>query len=201
MTIRALILALALGITATPSTGRGQPDEWTSSRLHIEVLLSALSYDRALRQLEGDTIQIGVLYSPDNEESVLASNTVIATLNELAHEMTFLGKTIVILGIPLSETESGLGQSIGEGLAALYMAPGLSDRSVDRVTLITRQQGVVTMTGVERYVELGVSLGVTVRQDRPKILINYPASKAEGARFSSQLLQLADVLGREEVDP
>lgn len=75
----------------------------------------------------------------------------------------------------------------------LYFTPL---RSIDLRELLarTRANGIRTMTGVPEYVEIGVAVGLTVERDRPRILINLEASRAEGSDFSSQLLKLARVI-------
>ncbi len=79
------------------------------------------------------------------------------------------------------------------GVQVLYFAPL---RSIDLRELLarTRAQGIRTITGVPKYVEIGVAVGVTVERDRPRIIINREASRSEGSDFSSQLLKLARVI-------
>ena len=48
------------------------------------------------------------------------------------------------------------------------------------------------------YVEAGLSVGLDIERDRPQIVVNLEASRAEGADFGAQLLKLARVLGRSE---
>lgn len=52
----------------------------------------------------------------------------------------------------------------------------------------------MTFTGVPKYVEQGIAVGIGIQDRKPKIHINLSASKAEGAEFSSQLLKLAEIV-------
>jgi hypothetical protein len=47
---------------------------------------------------------------------------------------------------------------------------------------------------VPDYVGAGCAVGIGTEGEKPLIIINLPAAKAEGADFSSQLLQLAKVI-------
>jgi hypothetical protein len=47
---------------------------------------------------------------------------------------------------------------------------------------------------MERYVHEGLAVGITVHDNKPKIVVNLPSSKAEGASFSSKLLNLASII-------
>jgi hypothetical protein len=78
-------------------------------------------------------------------------------------------------------------------ISLLYMAPGTS-RAVSEVTRVARALGVTTATGVPDYVRRGVSVGIGVRQDKPEILINLPASRLEGCEFDASLLRIATVI-------
>ena len=43
-------------------------------------------------------------------------------------------------------------------------------------------------------VEAGLAIGVEVQGDKPRIVVNLPAAKAEGTSFGSELLRLADII-------
>ena len=79
----------------------------------------------------------------------------------------------------------------------LYVSP-LPRVDVQQVTSVTRPGRITSLTGVPRYVEDGVSVGLDVEGDRPQIVVNLAASRAEGADFAAQLLKLAHVLGMSE---
>jgi hypothetical protein len=71
-----------------------------------------------------------------------------------------------------------------------YIAPL---RGVDIATVagIARARHIRTTTGVPLYVDAGLSVAIDVRNDRPLIVINVAAARAEGSSFPAQLLQLA----------
>jgi hypothetical protein len=62
------------------------------------------------------------------------------------------------------------------------------------VTSISRQAGVRTVTGVPRYVEGGLGIGIDLKGERPEIVVNLAASRAEGADLDAQLLKLARIV-------
>jgi len=172
-----------------------QPDAWLSSPLHADILMSALSYSRTLKRMPGPTLPVGVLFDPGVEEAVRGSAAVVSRLEALAKRMTFHGKRIVVRGIPLLASDELLEATLRE-VAVVYLVPGLSARDLGRVTAASRRAGVVTASASASFVRRGVSLGITLRLSKPKILVNLAANKAEGADFSSRLLRLAEVIGR-----
>jgi hypothetical protein len=74
----------------------------------------------------------------------------------------------------------------------LYVAP-LRGADVQQLAGVARAAHVTTLTGVVRYVELGLAVGVRLRGDRPRIVVNLAASRLEGAELAAELLKLADV--------
>ena len=64
--------------------------------------------------------------------------------------------------------------------SALYLCPGLED-AVQPISEITRKTSVLTFTGAEPWIKLGVSIGLVARAGKPAIIVNLPVSKQEGA--------------------
>ncbi len=190
----ALLVRLAAPAAAEPPLSDGP---WTRSELHIKVLMSALTYERSLQHADAEVLRIGVLFDPANADSLVASTAVITALEHQAKEMTFRDRPIIISGLPLSDTPR-MRQAMQSRLDVIYLVDGLSRSKLRRVTTLTRELKVISITGVEAYVQRGATLAAVVRKGRPHILIHLGAAKAEGAEFSSQLLQLAEIVGRPE---
>ena len=187
-----LLLVLASTAAAGPPTTDGP---WGQSALHLKVLLSALTYERTLQRSAGDVLRIGVLFDPGNADSLLDSGAVITALEHQAGEMTFRDRALIVSGIPLTDSVR-LRKAVQKGVDVIYLVEGIDSKDLARVLAITRDLKIISITGVETYVRQGVSLGAVVREGHPHVIIHYDAAKAEGAEFSSQLLQLSEIVGR-----
>ena len=82
-----------------------------------------------------------------------------------------------------------------KGISALYLAPG-SAKALPAVLKVSEDLDLTTLTGVPDYVRRGVAVGIGVEQDKPQILINLAAARAEGSDFDASLLRIATVLGQ-----
>jgi len=80
-----------------------------------------------------------------------------------------------------------------ENIDVLYLTQ-LRAVEIGDIAKLSRKKQIVTLTGIPDYVKAGVAVGVDIKEEQPQILINLPASKAEGVDFSSQLLKLAKVI-------
>ena len=83
-----------------------------------------------------------------------------------------------------------------KGVRVLYVSP-LRAVHLEDVTAVSRAARITTLTGVPRYVETGLAIGVDMKGERPEIVINLAASRAEGADLTAHLLKLARVVGDE----
>jgi hypothetical protein len=80
-----------------------------------------------------------------------------------------------------------------QGIDAAYIAP-LRAINVEALFGLMRVKRIRTVTAVDEYVPAGAAVGLSLRGDHAEIVVNLPASRAEGADFSAQLLKLARIV-------
>jgi len=70
-------------------------------------------------------------------------------------------------------------------------------RGVDirEVVGISRARHIKSITVIARYLEAGIAIGLRVRNDKPVIVVNLAAAKAEGSDLTGQLLQVSIIIG------
>ena len=78
-------------------------------------------------------------------------------------------------------------------LDLVYIAP-VRGVPLEEITRASEEQHFRTITGVPRYVDDGIAIGIDLRNDRPLIVINLTAARACGADLSAQVLRLARVV-------
>lgn len=75
-----------------------------------------------------------------------------------------------------------------------YVTP-MRGANIEQIARIARARQIRTMSGLTEYVQIGLSVAIGVRNDRPRIMINLDAARAEGAAYQAQLLQMAEIVG------
>jgi hypothetical protein len=148
-----------------------------------------LSFNRADHSTRTGEYVIGILY----QKNVRASVAVAEAVSALPHALAVNGKKVRFQLLPLgasSDLEQILTRTRPD---ALYVAP-LRSADIDMIAGITRQLDILTMTGVPAYVDDGLSVGLALKSDRPQVCVNLASAKAEGADFSSKLLNIAKVI-------
>jgi hypothetical protein len=163
----------------------------TPVTLHLPTLLKVLTYDRNLRAPGATELVIGVAYQSRNHLSADARDEFLSWLSASGASF-FPGLTVRRVPVDL-DSESDLASVIRTtGIRVLYIAP-LRAYDVNALTAIARSSRVITMTGVSAYLRQGAALAIGVLGDRPRIMINLPASRAAGADYPASLLSLATV--------
>jgi hypothetical protein len=187
------LLCLAAGaVRAGPND-----DPWARSELHLKIIMRALTYEQHLRSDRSDSLMVGVLFEPHRSASVEDASKIIEALESQANKMTFRKRNIVVVGIPLARGKR-LSDALPDDLRVLYVSEAVPEGRLAEVVAATRGRSVISVTGIEAYVRKGITLGAILRKGRPLLMVNYASALAEGASFSTQLLQLAEVIGRED---
>ena len=160
--------------------------------VQVELISKILTFNRSLSPRNGDTIVVAILYQkifrPSN-----TTKTDFLNFTDSGKLRVFGGLPYRVLALEITSTLREIASTMLDLIDVLYVTPL---RSVDMNDLktMTRRKQILTVTGVPEYVEEGLALGIDMKGQKPQILINLPAAKAEGADFSSGLLNLARVI-------
>ena len=183
------LLGLALGASRVPLAAQEMP---VPVEVQVPLLLKILTFDRALTGV-ADPLVVGIVFQRHNRASA-------AVEQEVRIRLAAAARPVRIVGIDLDETPDLRAALLRGGVQVLYVAP-LQAVSISTLTAATRGESVVSVTGVPRYVDQGLAVGIDLKDMRPKIVVNLAASRAEGAAFSAQLLNLARLTGPKTLEP
>lgn len=155
------------------------------------LLLKILQFDRSLPQRAGQEIVIGVVYQGRFRASARACEEMRKVARSAENER-IAERHIHIVELDLERVK--LRDSLDSlNVNVVYVTP-LRATDITTITDITREMHITTVTGVEDYVRQGLAVGLGLYQEKPRVLVNLEASRAEGADFSSRLLSLAQVV-------
>jgi hypothetical protein len=174
------ILLTAVFIAATGSVSAAVPVE-----MQLALFSKIWKLDRNFDST--GVVTLVIVYQAGFRDSLLVKDDVVATVQRLK---------LPIHCIPLEVgSEELLRKRLTEINAAVVYVTPLRSVNVAEIARISRTRGLRTITGVPEYVEDGIAVGIGERKDRPLIIINLQGSRAEGSDYSSQLLQLARIVG------
>jgi hypothetical protein len=158
----------------------------------FSFLARVLTYDRNLKDRAGDQVVIGILY----EEGFSPSREAMYDLAQAIRRSSIKrirGMTVSYLPIAIDGGLPSHGDLADQGVTVVYVTP-LQGVEISAIVELCRTNHLTSSTGIQEYVEAGLTVGLVPNGLRPPVLINLPAAAEEGADFSSQLLKLARVL-------
>ena len=175
--------------------------------IQLALFSRALKYEQSLHTRVGaDTLVVGVVYQKDTDRSFTVGSEVMKTLASLDKfgryafryvPIDLSGGTDLAMADSVNKTRydtAGLSNKIStHNIGLLYIAP-LRNVDPETVTTIARARQILTMTGVPHYVRSGMSIGVDMENDRPRLLFNPQAIRAEGANFSATILRIGSTV-------
>ena len=183
-------LGAALGFGAAPAHGLGAVDDMdVPVTRQVPLLTRVLSFDRSL---EGSApLVVAVVYQGQNRASRQAHDAFFRALS--SRTPTVHGRSIQLVSVEMSSGGSLTTRLRRVGADVAYVAP-VRGVDVGAVARSANRAGVLTLTGVRRYVGDGVAVGIGLRDGRPEILLNRRAASDAGADLSARLLQLATIV-------
>ncbi len=160
-------------------------------KLQLALFFKILPFDRNLKDRVGDEIVIAVFYQNKIGMSYDAKEELLKMVKESSVKK-IEGIPLRFVSIDIEETD--LKEAITrDNVDILYITP-LRAVEIEKIANLSRAKKITTLTGVPDYVESGLAVGVGIKGEKPQIIINLKAAKAEGADFSANLLKLCRVI-------
>jgi hypothetical protein len=183
-----LLLVLVLGLGSVPGAhAEGSASEKIARKALI--VLRVLAYDRALASR-----------APGNEITVLIVNAPTAAGRAdrdrwlsgfaLIPNVKAGGRRVRAQSVEL-EAATTLDATIAKLRPALVIVGSGLAQDVPALQGITRKRRVLSFSMSERDVRAGLAVGLAETEDGDEIVINLEGARAEGAKFSAGLLELA----------
>ncbi len=140
----------------------------------------------------GNDIVFGVLSKPGNTASEEMGAAMLKAFRGLVNAK-LQGMAVIVRPLSYSTQAALLSAVISQGIDALYVCVGL-DPDLPAIFEVTRKRHIVSLASREEQVIRGLSLGVFAIDSKPTIVLNLPASRSEGAAFTTDLLRVAKVI-------
>jgi hypothetical protein len=189
--VRSFFLVVLAGLTLLPPRRAGAADDVPPEQ-QVLILSRALVYDDNFKDRVGSEVRVAVLSKPGNAASDASAAAMLKAWKGVGN-LKLAGLPLRVSLLAFKDAATFGPVLAAEGIDVLYICPGLEANLAEIIDL-TRKRRVVTVGSREELVKKGASLGVFLVNGRPTIMVNLPASKTEGASFSSDLLRLATVI-------
>jgi len=189
--ISAMFRALCLIFLAIMPVGVSAGD--LSFEQQSALLLRILAYDRNLDERVDGQVNIVIIYEEDDVESVTEARSMEAALREIGRSTTVSGYRLETFTHPYRGAVAELDYLSRLHATAVYICSGMGGH-VAEISGVTQSLSVLSFTGVEAWTREGLGVGLIERNDRARIVVNLPATRAEGTDLDAGLLRHAEVL-------
>ncbi|MBW2257134.1 MAG: YfiR family protein [Deltaproteobacteria bacterium] len=182
----ALLVAVVVGAVSPARAASVEPGQAAL------LMLKILAYDRNLDSRAGDAVTVLVVHRAGHRASEAVGAEMTRALQEASNSVTVANKPVRVLSAPYEDGTDVADVLRGSGATAVYLCPGL-EGMLPAITTETQQMRALSVSQVEQYVDDGVAVGILSRGAKAQIVVNLPATKAEGVALSGTLLRLAEV--------
>ena len=166
------LAALCAG-TAVLGLALEVPAQAVDVELASKIILKIMMLDQDLQKKTGGKIAIGVIGSP---EAVAAFTKLKGSAIDKDASVS-IAEVIAYESMPPSAKPTLI--FVGEG----------ADPAV--VTKYTRGNQILSVTNVTSFVERGVTLGIEMENNKPKVLLNLTSSESEGLNWDPKILKIS----------
>lgn len=187
--VRELLLVLLISIFSSQFAKAQTPA--IPVEVQFQIFFKILSFDKNINKRGADGLNILIVYQKKYRSSLALFNDIntmledssIKSINKIPVRFHFVN---------IDETTiSSIAKA--EKINLIYLCP-LRGVDITDITLFTRENDILSFTGISEYVYAGISVGVELKNQKPQIIINLNAAKEELADFSSQLLRISKII-------
>lgn len=156
--------------------------------IQLPLFLKVLSFDRLRDQRAETELVVAIAYQRHYAASASAHDDALRVL----HSQAVGNRRLRVVSIDVDRDNAGE-LLLAQHVTVMYVTP-LRAIDIAALALVATNAHVTTVTGVVAYVTRGLSVGVRLVGDRPKLVVNRDAARLAGADFSAELLKLVQVV-------
>lgn len=180
---RGLLSLLFVLSTAIVPTTVGEPSP-IPARVQILLFSKIWMFDRSVAG--SDQTVMAILYQSTFRASAQAKDQMIDAVRAE-------GLPILCVPVALDDVHNVSGK-LKLVKADVFYVTEMRGIDILEVVDVSRARHIKTITVVARYLEAGVAIGLRVSNDKPVIVVNPSAAKAEGSDLTGQLLKVATII-------
>lgn len=158
--------------------------------VQINLYMKILNFDRNLTSRTQNNMVIGVIFQTKNKTSEEAKDQFISGIAKISGGKI---KEVSVRSVEIDIASNPNLSTAIQGVNALYITP-MRAVDIQQICTIAQSRKIATFTGVESYVEEGISTGIGSQGGKPKIRINLNSAKAEGVEYEATILKIADLI-------
>jgi len=161
--------------------------------VQVDYLIKILKYNKSVTETPGDEVRVGIIYANNTESTQYYQAFDDALFEKVKAKEAIVGKKLNYSGI-LFSSEDKFQKDLQSLKFSVFLIIDGNDNNLLSICKVAQQQGILTFSGVKRYLNNGVTSGVENIDGQNKVVINLNSANSEGASFKAELLNIAKVI-------
>lgn len=158
--------------------------------IQFALLPKVLMLEKSLA-VQDEKIKIAIIYDASIRSSIRMKDKILSFIENQSYKKDNTKFNFVTIDLA---NEADLSETLKESnIDAVYLTP-LKSENITLVSFHCKNLKLISFTGVEKYLDYGISILFDIKNKKPKITINLESAKEEGASFSSYLLRLVNII-------
>jgi hypothetical protein len=187
---RSMLSLLVILSMALASPALGEPSS-IPARVQMLLFSKIWMFDRSFAGK--DEIVMAVLYQSTFRASSEAKD-------QLVQAVRAEGLKVRCVLVALDDMEK-VPEKLRKVEADVFYLTEMRGVDIREVVMVSRARDIKTITVITRYLDAGIAIGLRVRSDKPAIVVNLEAARAEGSDLTGQLLKVATIIGERSATP
>ena len=160
--------------------------------LQLKLYARVLSFDHNVNQRLKESTKVAVLFQKKLRQSVLVKEEAEAFFKSNAWA-EWETTQVEFHYFDVSNNDDLEEKLTANTINVVILMP-VRNFDVSRLAIICRSIGASSFTPIPENLRMGLSLSVSLKNNKPSILLNLAAARAEGADFSANLLKIATII-------
>jgi hypothetical protein len=157
------------------------------------LILRILSYDRNLPQRASNAVVVMVVYAPGNAASEGERSRIVAAINQLGSRATVANMPARAIDHAFRDAATMQAAARSNRVAAIYVCTGLAG-ATGPISESARAIPTLTMSSDADSVRHGLGVALVSAGAQVRLIVNLPATEAQGARLDAAVLRLAEII-------
>jgi len=166
------------------------------SDVFLVVMLKALNYERKIDRLSQGKVVIGVVYINGDEQAQDFAKKIESNFLDIQSKSQIknLPTEIKVFGVDKTVDSKTFEEQLKQDhISVLVLA--IQDPDINKIVFeTTRALTIDSVCYSSECVKQGAGLGIVLKDDKPRMLVNLSAAGQEGSDYSAKFLALCEVV-------
>jgi uncharacterized protein with ATP-grasp and redox domains len=192
---RLICAFLAAGLLFAPTLAMAEGGELPGD-VFTAIMLKTLNYDRNIDRQSKDKVVIGIVYLADNAGAQGFAGLVKDNIEKVRSTFLLKDKPVEgrVLALEKTFDKAMFAEQLKQDNISVLVLAINDPAVVNSILEMTRSMRISSVCSDWACARSGVGLGIVLKDNKPRMLVNLSATRQEGSDYSGKFLALCEVI-------